>query len=201
MRVSNNTLKVSSKTVLVLMLLLFGLAASGVVNVLTDFASSTETVDSRSDIYSEVGKHLAKNNGFIFGTPGKGYEATSFLELNDYYDDKGNIVSYYDLWKHGRMSTESGILTLTLQGGLVNAFLITIIFFVTINYACRKSHNRYCLYVALLLSIKYMFMYVDGALTYFFQSLIMWIMFAICLSHQYLNLTDEQIESYFKSII
>ena len=178
-----------------ILFLLFGVL--GNINMISFLSNETNETDTRSFLYLEVEQHIEKHEAYLLGTPGIGYNS-SLKDVVHKNMETGEMEYYYEDLKYGRMGSEVGMLNLYQHGGLVFCFLLFMLYFYTVNMTLIFSRNDYCRYIALLLSFRFSFMFIDGLITAFWQSLVLWMLFSICTNKSLLMMSDREITKYFK---
>ena len=166
-------------------------------NIMEYFIGTEE--DSRSGLYSEVFCSIDKRNAYIFGIPGQGYECSWLSGVLRNSD--GSIADNQDVYKYGRLGTEAGILNLFLHGGIVNVFLITLVYFRIIRKALIYSKNVYCYMLVVLFGFRFSYMFIDGLLTYTMQTIVLWFIASILSNDRLLSMSDFEIKNYLNKKI
>ncbi len=196
MGLSKTTYRFIANSCLILPLVFISLAIVADYNIISEVSSEIDEGDTRSFIYKEVNTHIEKYNAYFWGTPGIGYD-TTLADVIHKDMDSGELVSYYDDLKFGRMGSEVGILNIYQHGGLSFCILLFLLYVYTVNMALSVSNNYFCRYIVILLSFRFSFMFIDGIITNFGQSLVLWLFYSICSNKLLLKMTDQEIRNYF----
>ena len=181
------------KWVYVLTILLFFVGVVFGLNIFS-IAEDGTNYDTRTYIYQEINEHLIKNDGYLFGTPGKGYKS-SLVDLN-----YGNDVDYeylHDMFVYGRNGTEAGILNFVLYGGLINVLMLLLLFGWLSFKVSQRINNKFCATALALVVLHFPYMLIDGVWSDYFLSLYFCFLFSISSSPDLISLKDNEIIEIF----
>ena len=148
--------------------------------------------DTRTFIYVEVIESALRNNYIIWGrTPARGYDSAYFGDFN---------AEELHTGKYERASSEVGHLNIFTWLGIVGLIILFLIYFYASNLALYKSNNIYLKYLALLLSFKWAYGWIEEAYSFSIFSITVWLIVSICLSKQFRMMTNKDFELYLKQI-
>lgn len=144
--------------------------------------------DSRSFLFKEIYNHLCKYNALLWGTtPGIGYQS-ALMNVDD---------DFYNFLKEGRLLTEVGILEFFHFGGFINVILVLTVFLSAIQIIFKKANSRLAHIVALYLSIRWCFLFIEGDITMSVQWLGLFLILGFFTNKDILRLTDKQLNVIF----
>ncbi|MDR0604810.1 MAG: hypothetical protein LBG80_10950 [Bacteroidales bacterium] len=147
--------------------------------------------DSRTGIYMDVLYGLRDKNAFFWGLGATGKVQTSLIDFD----------IYYDLWRNGRPSSESGMLNYVQWGGFLGGLSYFMFFMVAAYYAIRKSNNWFIRTLGLWISYKAMFSFIqDYQDTQIFYFLLI-LNIGICLNKDFRKMNDTEMKSYLNQIL
>lgn len=171
------------------------LGYKGVFNVfnMKDYLESynirkENTVDTRSFLYVLVQNKLEKDDSVINGV-GIGVS---------YWDEFQADTGIYEIDTMGRTSTESGLLNMYLWGGLLGAFLFSMLFWTSAYYGIFKSRNNICKLIGLYIMFRWVISFVDEPNTWVCSNIMMYLFMGFCLNKRIRNMNDFNLKEYFK---
>lgn len=148
------------------------------------------SADTRTFIYVEVLKSAIRNNYLIWGrTPARGYDSDYFGSIN---------AEELKTGKFERYGSEVGHLNIFTWLGAVGLVLLSLIYFYASNLALYKSNNIYLKFLAVLLSFKWAYGWVEESYSFSIFSISIWLIISICLSKQFRMMTNKDFELYVK---
>lgn len=155
---------------------------------ITNMSGESEnlTSDTRTILYEEAIVSSIKHNYYIQGrSMARGYDSPYFSYIYDTDKYKGN--------KPGeRHAAESLIVTLFTYFGIIGVIFYFIIFWVGTKRAIYESNNIYVKMLGVYLSFRWMWLWVEDFVCFDMNTITMWIIFAMCLSPYFRNLTDVE---------
>ncbi|MBQ8282595.1 MAG: hypothetical protein IJZ01_03390 [Paraprevotella sp.] len=146
------------------------------------------TVDTRSFLYVLVQNKLEKDDSVINGV-GIGVS---------YWDEFQANTGIYEIDTMGRTSTESGLLNMYLWGGLLGAFLFSMLFWTSAYYGIFKSRNNICKLIGLYIMFRWVVSFVDEPNTWVCSNIMMYLFMGFCLNKRIRNMNDFNLKEYFK---
>ena len=155
---------------------------------ITNMSGESEnlTADTRTILYEEAIVSSIKHNYYIQGrSMARGYDSPFFSYIYDTDKYKGN--------KPGeRYAAESLIVTLFTYFGIIGVIFYFIIFLVGTKRAIYESNNIYVKMLGVYLSFRWMWLWVEDFVRFDMNTITLWIIFAMCLSPYFRNLTDVE---------
>lgn len=176
-------------------------AATGFFNIfeankyIGNFSYGKENLveDTRTFLYKEAIASSIDNHYILFGrTFGYGYDSkwqTYRMELGD----TKNIL---------QRNAEVFIINIYTWMGLIGVISFAILFFLASHYAVNHSKNIYTQYIGILVSIQWVFCWIETSMINInFTQVIMWMEIAMCLSPFWRNLTNKEFVLIMKNIL
>jgi hypothetical protein len=194
---------------LIMPIILFSLALSGVFNifrmddyikgdykttVVQDGATEEEslTVDTRTFLYQEVLASAVKYNYIWLGrTPARGNESPSFGEYS------------MDVLKTGTMDrpyNEAGILNTFTWTGLVGVILYFLVFYQASYLAIKKSSNIFIKIVGTYVAFRWAFSWVEDFSAFDLSYFYLWVLIGMCFSKSFREMDDLQMKNWILGI-
>jgi len=149
-------------------------------------------VDSRTSIYSDVLLELSKQNAFLFGLGGVGRTETSLADIT--------YNNFSEIYKEGRIATESGMLNFLQWGGIFSVLAYTFLFYRASSLALNYSRNWFCKALAVWIAYKFMFSFIDDVLIYNNNTLALMLSFGMCFNRKLRSKTDRDLTDMFNFI-
>lgn len=178
------------------------LGFSGKFNVFEYIAERDELVvaedvraintDSRTAIYLDVFGELDRQEAYLFGLGGNGKTATSLVDCR-----WGDFDVVY---KNGRAATESGMLNFIQYGGVFGWLCYTFLFVAFVYNGLFKSKNQFVMLISIVACFHYIYSYIEDKYTVNPHTFYFMIMYGICLNKEFLNMNDEDMKCYLRSI-
>lgn len=148
--------------------------------------------DSRTTIYLDVFGELDSRGAYLLGLGGNGKTQTALTD---------NRYANYDLiYKNGRNATESGMLNFIQYGGVFGWLCYTILFMAIVYNGLFKSKNQFLILLSILACFHYIYSYIEDKYTVNPHTFYFMIMYGICLNKEFLNMNDEDMKCYLRSI-
>lgn len=147
-----------------------------------------DIVDTRTFLYILVQSKLEKENAVLAGV-GVGVS---------YWDDFNQDTGISEVDKLGRTSTESALLNNYFWGGLIGAFLFSMLFWISAYYGIFKSKNNICKLTGVFIMFRWVISFVDEPNAWVCSNMLMFFFMGLCLNRQVRNMDDSYIKNYFK---
>lgn len=197
--ISKRIAKFGSIGLLVMPLIFFVLGLTGKFNIFEmnkyiDKKNVDESLiaDTRTFLYYEVLTELNKNNSLLFGLSSAGGYNSVFSE--SLAEQIGSVKDVK------RTNAECGIMGLALWSGLVGVICYCLLVFHSVFLAINNSKNKYLRSFALILAFNWTYTWVENMFTIHIYNMILYALIGMCMSPNFLKMTDIEIERYFKSI-
>lgn len=161
-----------------------------VENSMKEGASETLSTDTRTFLYAETIESAIEHDYWLFGNSlSQGYYSKAFA-VEDEVEGRGM-----------RYSTEVGILNIFTCLGIIGVCIYLSIFLVSILKVFLFSQNKSLFVIALLLSFRWMFSFMEE-FTYFDMNMaFLWIEIAMCNSPYFLRMNDEEFIKWAKNLL
>lgn len=137
-------------------------------NVYND--QTTMVNDTRTFLFKELNQDLSKTETWLYG---KGMFGTYYSSVMEAAKNRGDYAD-----NANRLGTECGYLWLLLKGGFTFLILYFLLFFSTILKAI-KINNIVCLFIAFVIAIRLLFMFISLAPAFDISNIFLWAMFGI----------------------
>lgn len=167
----------------------------GVFNVFnmqsyTDNSSMNEDdlADTRTFLYVLVQNKLETSESVVEGVG---------LAVS-YWDDFNTESNVLELQKLGRTATESGLLNVYFWGGIIGAFLYSMIYWMAAYYGIFRSSNDFCKLIGLFIIFRWVISFVDEPNGWVCSNIMLYFFMGICLNKEIRNSDDEFMQSYLK---
>lgn len=186
--------------------ILFGLAASGVFNILNigeemgweyryDVDGGHEKdlfVDDRTFLYEEEILSSIKHNYWLFGRSlARGYDSVYF----------GKQIKGALKWNRSeRQSCETAILNIFNYMGIVGVAAFSCVIFSAVIKAVWKSNNKYIPVLGLFLAFRFFYSWLEEFQRFDTNYVLFWIIVGICYSPQFRALSDSQLKQVIRRI-
>ena len=115
-----------------------------------------------------------------------------------YWDDFNQDTGISEVDKLGRTSTESALLNNYFWGGLIGAFLFSMLFWISAYYGIFKSKNNICKLTGVFIMFRWVISFVDEPNAWVCSNMLMFFFMGLCLNRQVRNMDDSYIKNYFK---
>lgn len=147
--------------------------------------------DTRTFIYSEVLESSIKHDYVLWGrSPARGNDDYFFESLVS--DGKGHALR-----PNERHVNEVGFLNIYTWIGLVGIILYSCIFFKASFLAVSRSHNVYMKFLGVFVAFRWALGWIEDINLFFIQSIILWMMIAMCMSDKFRNMDDSEFRMWF----
>lgn len=147
--------------------------------------------DTRTFIYSEVLDSSIKYEYVLWGrTPARGNDDYFFESLIN--DDKGN-----QLRKNERHVNEVGFLNVYTWIGLIGIILYSLLYLKASLLALHHSKNSYIKYLGIFIAFRWALGWIEDINLFFIQSIILWMLIAMCMSKKFRDMNDSEFRSWF----
>lgn len=150
--------------------------------------SEDDLVDTRSFLYILVQEKLEASKSVVGGVG---------LAVS-YWDDFNAESNVNELRKIGRTSTESGLLNVYFWGGIIGAFLYSMIYWMAAYYGIFRSKNNFCKLIGLFIIFRWVISFVDEPNGWVCSNIMLYFFMGICLNKKIRNLDDEFMQRYLK---
>lgn len=150
--------------------------------------SEDDLVDTRSFLYILVQEKLEASKSVVGGVG---------LAVS-YWDDFNAESNVNELRKIGRTSTESGLLNVYFWGGIIGAFLYSMIYWMAAYYGIFRSKNFFCKLIGLFIIFRWVISFVDEPNGWVCSNIMLYFFMGICLNKKIRNLDDEFMQKYLK---
>ena len=147
-----------------------------------------DLVDTRSFLYLLIQQKLEKENA-VFAGVGLGVS---------YWDDFNSLSGNLELDNMGRNATESGLLNMYFWGGLIGAFLFSMLFWISAYYGIFKSKNNICKLIGVFIMFRWVISFVDEPNIWVCSNILMFFFMGLCLNKQIRKMDDCYLINYFK---
>lgn len=160
-----------------------------ITNELTEKSGEDELfIDSRTAVYNNIIGTVYNENALFFG---KGYSSKAEYEMD-----------VFGITDQGREGSESGFLNRLLFGGIIAVSLNFLLVLVSIYSGLFKSRNKLSELLAIWLSYKWFFSFIEdpsinGFWVIFFMNMIV---VGMLLSKQFRNMNDNDVRFFVNSI-
>ena len=160
-----------------------------ITNELTEKSGEDELfIDSRTAVYNNIIGTVYNENALFFG---KGYSGKAEYEMD-----------VFGITDQGREGSESGFLNRLLFGGIIAVSLNFLLVLVSIYSGLFKSRNKLSELLAIWLSYKWFFSFIEdpsinGFWVIFFMNMIV---VGMLLSKQFRNMNDNDVRFFVNSI-
>lgn len=157
------------------------------------YGSENLVEDTRTLLYEESINSAVDNNYLIQGRSfGYGYD--SLWQTKRVDDIYSNIIK--------QRNAEVFIINIYTWMGIIGFTLFSVLFYLASRMAINKSNNMYVRYIGILVTIQWIFCWIEYSLiTVNFNHIVMWMEIAICLSPYWRGLTDEEFKNKMKWIL
>lgn len=203
--ISVKYMKLACGVLLIVPFVLFYLGVTGVFNIwnLEENASSVELTakgsfdessdenlkaDTRTFIYYETITSALKYNYVIQGhSLARGYESPFFADT--------------DLLSRGeRASCEVAVLNIFTRMGIIGVVLYFSLFVGAIVNVFKHSKNKYLYVFALYMAFRWCFSWMEDIARFDLMNLYIWVVFSMCYSPYFINMSDEEFENWARGI-
>lgn len=148
------------------------------------------STDTRTFLYEETIMSSIEHDYWLFGNSlSQGYYAKMFAELDEV---KGRGMRY---------STEVCILNVYTNLGVVGIILYFSIFIYTIINVFINSCNKSLFVVAMLLSFRWFFSFLEEFTRFDLNNIYLWIEIAMCNSSYFLKMSDSQFIKWARNLV
>jgi hypothetical protein len=145
-------------------------------------------VDSRTPIYNDVIKELAKKKALLFGLGGYGKTETSLTDISH--------ADFNRIYIGGRSATESGMLNYFQWSGILGASIYFLIFVRASYLAMYKSQNWFCVMTGLWVAFKAAFSFIEDPLIFSPGCIFLFLTIGICLNKKLRSMKDDEVKYY-----
>lgn len=148
--------------------------------------------DTRTFLYIEEITSAVSHNYYVAGrTIARGYDSAFFGEQAD---------EALNLNRGERQSCETSILNIFNYFGILGVIVYFTIFVCAVRRALTKSKNVYIPVVAIYVAFRWAFAWVEDFSRFDLNYLFLWIMIGMCFSPYYLNMSNQDVRAWMKSI-
>lgn len=150
--------------------------------------SEDDLVDTRSFLYLLVQEKLEASESVVGGAG---------LAVS-YWDDVNTESNVSEIQKLGRTATESGLLNVYFWGGIIGAFLYSMIYWMAAYYGIFRSNNDFCKLIGLFIIFRWVISFVDEPNGWVCSNIMLYFFMGICLNKEIRNCDDKFMQSYLK---
>ena len=160
-----------------------------VFSSLNQYTSNEEmSADTRTFLYVELFDDLSRTDSWLMGKGPLGrYYSNYFDTLTDVNGDSAS-----------RIGIEVGILQYLLKGGIIYLSLYLLILIGAIIFSLTKKRMLLFHSFAFLLATHFFMLFIYELPTYSLMNAVYWLMIGTCFSKKWLNMTDQEVKTYFK---
>lgn len=167
--------------------------------VITYSDGSTKEVDifgdTRTFIYEEVLASSIKHKHVLWGrTPARGNDDYFFESLAT--DGKGHAMR-----PNERHVNEVGHLNVYTWIGLIGILLYSLIYFRASTLAVYKSQNNFIRFLGVFIAFRWCMGWIEEINTFFIQSIVIWMMIAMCMSERFRKMKDQDFRVWFSKCL
>ena len=189
LNIRTNYLKIFVLSIFLLPFLLLIYSVSNQTSVfeqLSDYSSDEDmTSDTRTFLYTELAEDLTATNSWITGKSVIGRYYSPYFS----YNTGGDYM-----W---RSNNEVTILNFLLKTGFIYVIIYLLVFILAILIAINKGQNRFVKSIAIMLSGIYFNLFIGDIQGCNLFHLCYWLMIGTCFSKKWLNMTDQEVKTYF----
>jgi len=145
--------------------------------------------DTRTFLYEEVLSSAVNNSYWLVGrSPARGNDSK-------YFGWENSVTG-----RHERAGNEVGILNVFTWTGLIGVILYFFVFARGSYLAINASNNFYCKLVGLYLSFRWCYAWVEDINGFTLNYFMIWSIIAFCFSLELRSMTDDEMESWIRSL-
>ena len=183
-------------TLIITPLILLYLGLSGSFNIfqaasVIDFQASQDArgffVDSRTSIYEDVFDGLKEKGSYIAGLGLNGRVRTSLA-----YSEDASI----DLFRYGRLGSESGMLNYIQYGGIIGGALYSLLLIFAALKATFDSKNDFIKLLGLFVAFKFLYSFIEDKIAFEAHSFYIFLWIGMCYNKKFRYMDNEQMKSY-----
>lgn len=172
------------------------LGLSGSFNVfealnVIDFQTSQDArnlfVDSRTSIYEDVFNGLKEKGAYIFGLGLNGRVGSSLAFSDD---------ATLDLFRYGRLGSESGMLNYIQYGGIIGSALYSLLLIFAALKATFDSKNDFIKLLGLFIAFKFLYSFIEDKIAFEAHSFYIFLWIGMCYNKKFRYMDNEQMKSY-----
>ena len=147
--------------------------------------------DTRTGLYERVQVTLENESSTFFGIGARSEYWQGFLEQFGIYESAR---------KHGRSSTESGLLNFYLMGGWVGAILYSLVFWFASFLAIFRSESKVCKFLGMFVLFRWVTSFIDEPQSWYLNYVVLFMTVGMCMSQTFRKMTDAQIVHWIRGI-
>ncbi len=148
--------------------------------------------DTRTFLYVEEITSAISHDYVIWGRSiARGYESAVFGQSSD-------VPEYRQ--RNERGDCETSILNIFNYFGVIGVIIYFVVFAAAVNSAQKKSNNIYVKAIGLYVAFRWMFAWVEDFSRFDLNYLFLWIMIGMCHSPLFLNLSNEDVKKWVRSL-
>lgn len=196
--ISYRWLRIMNLSLLVIPIILFSVAVTGVFNIFSDISNSKdyqittnantgETLvgDTRTFLYVEVLKTINSTGNFLIGSGSTGsYQS-------DYFYDSGGAIN------GKRYGSEVGILNILLRFGIIGVGVYFLIIFKVSFTAINNSSNQLSKILGLYIAFRWLFSFIEEFTQYDLNFYFFWLAVGLVSSNSFRAMNDKEIKQFF----
>jgi hypothetical protein len=199
---SSQLMKIAQKLLIVMPLLFFVLAVSGIFEIFKmdeyiegDYVETRKSTDgevvqenlksdTRTFLYVEVLQSAQKNNYWLFGrSPARGNETVAFAHATE--DTTG---------RPERLRNEAGILNVFTWTGIVGIVLFFLVFYQASFLAVYRSNNIYSKLIGLFVAFHWAFHWAENYQGFDMNNFVIWLMVGMCFSSSFRKMNEAEVK-------
>lgn len=200
--VSRKIIEITRKVLILLPIILFLLAATGVFNVFKmneyiegEYVSTKKdsegevqqtnlTTDTRTFLFQEVIYSAIKYDYWLIGrSPARGNETIWFAKETEEISGRPE-----------RLRNEVAILNIFTWTGLVGLIMYFIIFYKASYLATKYSKNIYGKLIGLFIAFRWAYGWVEDYNAFDMNNFVIWLMVGVCFSSSFRNMTNAEVQ-------
>lgn len=150
--------------------------------------------DTRTFIYEGVLATSLKNDSWLIGrTFVRGYEVDQLFGVEAYQ------IIFERTGRMERISCEVGILNPFTWMGLIGLLLYSLMILAPSWYGVFRGRNKYVQCVGIILAFRFMFSFIEEMQTFGWNTIILWLMVAMCISPKFLKMSNNEMKIWIYS--
>lgn len=207
-RISTKLLEVIRLILIIIPVILFSLAVSGLFNVFEidkyvkkdyntverdangNIVEDDLKADTRTFLYVEVLYSAKVYNSWIIGrSPARGNLSEAF----GYGEDKGGRVGE-------RLGNEVAILNVFTWTGIVGVILYLFVFYRASYLAINQSNNIFSKIIGLFIAFRWAYAWVEDINYFTLTTVFLWLTIGFCFSRSFRSMSDKEVQRWVRGI-
>ncbi|MHA7110660.1 hypothetical protein ACRTDU_11070 [Sunxiuqinia elliptica] len=205
---STKLIKGAQKTLMLIPLLFFVLAVSGIFEIFKmdeyiegsyvqeskteegDVKEESLKADTRTFLYIEVLESAQKYNYWLIGrSPARGNETVHFADFSEEITGRPE-----------RLRNEVGVLNVFTWTGVVGVVFFFLVFFKASYMAVYRSNNIYSKLIGLYVAFRWVYAWVEDFQAFDMNSFVIWMMIGICMSSSFRKMSNAEVKLWLWGI-